>query len=143
MEEKKRKKTFIEKFLEYAKLNDDDDFDEYLLDGNLDKYYSKEKAEKKHDFYNAPHYDNQRLIDKLVIGELLNLKDLEDLMERTIKEFKRTFSAPNKDIEIVFREFKGEDFRDVIKEIYNDKGEDNKSKDIKSKDGDEDEEEKS
>lgn len=142
MENKKRKRPFLERFLEYAKLNDDDDFDEYYYDEDLDDYYDKEREKKKQHFYNAPlHYENERLIDKLILGELLNLGDIEDLLERTLKEFKRTFSAPNKEIEIVFREFKGNDFKEVIEGIF-DESKDTKDKDIKSKDGDKDEKER-
>lgn len=101
------------------------------------------KNKKKTDFYDLPmHYDDEELLDKLIMGELLNFSDIEQLMKRSIKEFKRTFSAPNKDIEIVFREFKGKDFDKVIKDICEDKSEDTKDKDLKSKDGDSDEKER-
>ena len=148
----KRKKGLLERFLEYSKLNDDDDFDDYLLDGELDDYYSKEREKKKYNFYNEPlHYENQIVIDKLIKGDLLDLNDITELLERTTKEFKRTFSAPNKNIEVVFREFQGENFGDVINGIFNDNEKkkevkdliDTKDEDIKSKDGgDEDEKEK-
>ena len=130
----KRKKGLFDRFLEYTKLDDDDLFDE-----DIDEYYSRNKETQKDkktpEWFNMPlHYDDELLIDKLIMGELLNLGDIEDLMNRTMREFKRTFSAPNKNIEVVFREFKGKDFGDVIKEVFEDE---------KSKDGDEDEKEKS
>lgn len=139
----KRKKGLLERFLEYSKLSDDDS----LFDEDIEEYYSKNKEIKKEnkepEWFDMPlHYDDEELLNKLIMGELLNLGDIENLMERTMKEFKRTFSAPNKDIEIVFREFKGEDFGEVIKEIFDDKSEDSKDKDIESKDGDEDEKER-
>ena len=35
--------------------------------------------------------------------ELLNFEDLEHLIQRLLKEFKRTCSMPDKNIEIVFK----------------------------------------
>ena len=130
----KRKKGLLDRFLEYSKLNDDDE----LFDEDIDEYYSKDKETQKEkktpEWFNMPlHYADEILIDKLIMGELLNLEEIENLMERTMKEFKRTFSAPNKNIEVVFREFKGKDFGNVIKEIF---------EEDKSKDGDEDEKER-
>ena len=101
------------------------------------------RNKKKKDSYDLPmYYDDEELLDKLIMGELLNFSDIEQLMERIIKEFKRTFSAPNKNIEIIFREFKGKDFDKIIKDISEDKSEDTKDKDLKSKDGEDDEKER-
>ena len=151
----KRKKGLLERFLEYSKLNEDDD--DELFDEDLKEYYSRNKEirknQKEPEWFNAflNYDDDEKLINKLLIGEMLNFEDLEILMKRTIKEFKRTFSAPNKNIEVVFREFKGENFGDVINGIFNDNEKkkevkdliDTKDEDIKSKDGgDEDEKEK-
>ena len=130
----KKKKRLFDRILDYTAIKDGDHdylFDDEYIGDESSRYDGKSKS------YNdlVKHYDDEKWIDKLIMGELLDFDDIEQLMERSIHEFKRTFSAPNKNIEIIFREFQGKD----IDNVYEDKSEDTKDKDIKSKDGDEDE----
>ena len=44
------------------------------------------------------------MLEKVIMGELLDFKEIAELMECTLDEFKRTFGCPNKDVEIILRE---------------------------------------
>lgn len=101
----KRKKDILDKIAELLDLPKMLEYDDdSLFDSDMDAFYSN--VNKKNSFNDIPEsYDDEELINKLIMNELLNVEDMEKLIERVLKEFKRTFSAPTKNIEIVFREY--------------------------------------
>ena len=101
----KRKKDILDKIAELLDLPKMLEYDDdSLFDSDMDAFYSN--IDKKNSFNDIPEsYDDEELINKLIMNELLNVEDMEKLIERVLKEFKRTFSAPTKNIEIVFRKY--------------------------------------
>ncbi len=102
---RKRRKDILDKIaekLDLPRLLEYDD--DSLFDKDINSYYFNDNKE---DYFNndmPTQYDNEELIDKLIMGELLNFGEVEELLERTLNEFKRTFSVPKKRFELVFRE---------------------------------------
>lgn len=105
---KNKKKSWLERVLNLPSTDEyENDFDGWYYED----YKKNEESNPKKSLYDLPtNYEDEELLDKLIMGELLDFKGIESMIMRLLKEFKRTFSAPNKKIEIVFREFKGEDF---------------------------------
>ena len=115
---KKRRKDILDKIaekLDLPKLLEYDD--DSLFDRNIDDYYENQMGKQKSLGDLPMHYGNEELIDKLIMGELLNFGEVEKLLEITLKEFKRTCSMPNKNIEIVFRESSKKNYSKVHKKI--------------------------
>ena len=101
---RKRKKDILDKIaekLDLPRLLEYDDDSEF--DRDINSYYKNMGYGKAFPDY-SKDYKDEGLIDKLIMEELLNFEDLEHLIQRLLKEFKRTCSMPDKNIEIVFRD---------------------------------------
>jgi len=101
---RKRKKDILDKIaekLDLPRLLEYDDDSEF--DRDINSYYKNMRYGKAFPDY-SKDYKDEGLIDKLIMEELLNFEDLEHLIQRLLKEFKRTCSMPDKNIEIVFRD---------------------------------------
>jgi hypothetical protein len=88
---------------------DDFDYEDYCVNYNNSRKVSKihrtiEKEVPKATKEIKSNGLNENVQEKVIMNEMLSVNEYAELLEYALNEFKRTFSCPNKDMEIVFRE---------------------------------------
>ena len=89
---------FIENIVKFMNISDEEYFEEYDD--------CSEKIKREH-LLGYPIDDNEELVlRKIKMGEMLNVEDMKILVEITLNEFKKTFGNVDDNMEIVFRKKK-------------------------------------
>jgi hypothetical protein len=87
---------------------DDFDYEDYCVNYNNSRKVSKIHRAKETEIPKATKEIKsngltENVQEKVIMNEMLSVNEYAEILEYALNEFKRTFSCPNKDIEIVFR----------------------------------------
>jgi len=89
---------FIENIVKFMNISDEEYFDEYDD--------CSENIKREHLLGYPIDDEEEMVLRKIKLGEMLNVEDMRILVEITLNEFKKTFGNVDDDMEIVFRKKK-------------------------------------